>query len=461
MQPDTAHAWAEQVISDETFVALVGDDALTVSEVALDYIHAGLWDEALELLALAPGDWPLSRYYAGWCLLLSGQEAEARQAFLAASALAPDRCFPNQLECVPALEAAQRLVPNDPRAPYYLGLFWYSRRRYEEAIACWEHAAALDPTFPTVQRNLGLAYVNMRGDLTAGLAAYQRAFSLDPTDARVFFELDRLRKRLNHPPEERLAALDSCLDLVEQRDDLCCERAALLNRLGRHTEALNLLLGRRFHPWEGGEGKVVGQYVLSLVQLAREALAREAYAEALQLLERARRYPPNLGEGKLPTTPENDILYEPGRAYTGLGDHGRAGACWEQAAKGAVEPVLALYYNDQPPELIFYRGLALRALGRNAEAAAIFEHLVAYGTEQIDAPVQIDYFAVSLPDFLVFDDDLQRRNRIHCHLMQALGYLGLGQVERAAQAFAAVLHLDCAHPCGVIHARHASHIRQF
>lgn len=40
--------------------------------------------------------------------------------------------------------------------------------------------------------------------------------------------------------------------------------------------------------------------------------------------------------------------------------------------------------------------------------------------------MKIDYFAVSLPDLLVFDHDLDIRNRIHCHYLIGLGYLGLG-----------------------------------
>src|SRR5205814_7518508 len=65
-------------------------------------------------------------------------------------------------------------------------------------------------------------------------------------------------------PQARLDRLESHLDLIGQRDDLTVERAALLNLLGRPQEALDLLLARKFHPWEGGEGKVTGQYVASL-----------------------------------------------------------------------------------------------------------------------------------------------------------------------------------------------------
>ena len=55
----------------------------------------------------------------------------------------------------------------------------------------------------------------------------------------------------------------------------------------------------------------------------------------------------------------------------------------------------------------------------------------------------MDYFAVSLPDFLVFEDDLDRRNRIHCHYMMALGYLGLGERGQAETHFAARVGDGC------------------
>ena len=108
-----------------------------------------------------------------------------------------------------ALEAAMQRNPADARAPYYLGNFWYAHRRYDEAISAWERARDLDPDFPTVQRNLGLAYMNKRGDAEAAKVAYERAFALDPTDSRVLFELDQLDKRLGHAPAERLARLEA------------------------------------------------------------------------------------------------------------------------------------------------------------------------------------------------------------------------------------------------------------
>ncbi len=420
-------------------------NAHTFTEISLDYAQAGLFSDALELLRMGPQTDPMLGYFSGWCRLQNGQPDAAQAAFTAAAALAPDYCFPNQLESVLALQAAIDLHPQDAHAPYYLGNFWYAHRRHSEAIAAWERAAELDPSFPTAWRNLGLGYYNQLHDAQRALQAYQRAFELDPGDARVFFELDQLRRKLNHAPAERLAALDAHPELVVRRDDLSIERAGLLNRLGRHAEALELLLGRSFHPWEGGEGKTTGQYVFSLVSLTRQDLAQNRWAAALDLLERAQVYPHNLGEGKLYGAQENQIFYLLGLAYRGLGETEKAAASFTRAASGLSEPTSAMFYNDQPPDMIFYQGLARRKLGREAEARAIFQKLADYGREHLDDVVKIDYFAVSLPDFLVFDEDLQRRNRIHCHYMIALGLLGLGQTAEASQHFDRVLELDINH----------------
>ena len=77
---------------------------------------------------------------------------------------------------------------------------------------------------------------------------------------------------------------------------------------------------RKFHPWEGGEGKITGQYTICHVELAKIALREHRYADALALLQATDQYPYNLGEGKLINAEENDIWYYKGLAYRGLGD---------------------------------------------------------------------------------------------------------------------------------------------
>jgi tetratricopeptide (TPR) repeat protein len=339
-----------------------------------------------------------------------------------------------------------------------------------EAIACWERACRADPSFPTPYRNLALAYFNKRGKKAAALRALSQAFQAEPTDARVLLELDLLKKRLGVLPKKRLEFLLKHRDLVEQREDLLLELATLFNFFGKHQDALELLLARNFHPWEGGEGKVTGQYVVSLTEMAKQALgpacdlglarfrrktpvrspATPAHnhagtERAIELLQRARIYPRNLGEGKLDGAQENQIFYWLGVAHECLGDTAVAHQHWNQAAAGMTEPTPALYYNDQNPESIFYQGLALLKLRKGRAAKVRFESLLKFGQLHLKDKVVIDYFAVSLPEFLVFDDDLDQRNQINCRYLMALGYFGLGKLASAQTQLNQVLGLDPSH----------------
>ncbi|MCA9982792.1 MAG: DUF5107 domain-containing protein [Anaerolineales bacterium] len=442
----------ELLTGDSLLSAVVHNEARTLTALALDYAQAGLYEEAITLLEAAPPA-GMTLYYLAWCQALAGRADESSRVLTQAAAGSPDFGFPNQLESVLALESAMRLNPQDAHAPFFLGNFWYAHRQYKAAIACWERSRALDDGLATVQRNLGLAYVNKRGDLPAGLAAYERAFALDPTDGRVLFELDQLYKKLNRTPQERLAFLAQYPEVVAQRDDLTIEWITALNCTGRFAEASQALAARNFHPWEGGEGKSSGQYVLNLVELGKVALEEGRYQDAIDHLQGAQVYPHNLGEGKLAGAQENHVRYYLGCAYEGLGDMAQARAFWQAATTGLSEPSSAMYYNDQPPDMIFYQGLAWQKLGEAQKAQTVFARLLAYGRLHLNDDISMDYFAVSLPDFLVFDDDLTQRNRIHCHYMMGLGHLGLAELAEAEKQFEEVLALDRNHIGALLHQR--------
>jgi tetratricopeptide (TPR) repeat protein len=437
---------------DLQFDEIVKSDPGVHVALAIDYAHAGLFEEAITLLEQVSSD-TMAAYTLGWVFTQASQDQAAERMFRRAAALSPDYCFPNRLEDVLILESAQEANPQDGLAPYYLGNFWYAHRRYEEAISCWEKSVELNGSFAIANRNLGLAYFNKRHDASKALAYFERAFALNPQDARVFFELDQLYRRLNRSPAERATSLQKHLDLVEQRDDLMIEYITLLNLLGRHEEAYQELMHRNFHPWEGGEGKVTGQYIISLVERARALIAVHKVAEAIELLEQAQNYPSNLGEGKLYGNLENNIFYYLGCAFEQMGENEAAIEAFTRASIGRSDPGSAMYYNDQPPEMIFYQGLALLKLGRLEDAQATFRKLVDYGTQHMNNEIVMDYFAVSLPDFLIFETDLNARNRLHCHYLLGLGYLGLGYMAAAKEQFTAVIDGDASHLGANLHMR--------
>ena len=420
--------------------------------IALDYIAAGMYDEAVNLLregAKVCPTTPMTYYYMGWSLQLAGKNSA--EAFAKAASHAPEFCFPNRLEAILALECAQVVNHKDSKAPYYLGNLWYDKRQYTEAIASWEKSVEIDATFPTVLRNLSLAYFNKSNQEAKALEFLEKAFALDTTDSRILMELDQLYKRICRPHEERLAFLEKYFELVEQRDDVYLEYATLCNQTGNYEKAKMLIDARQFHPWEGGEGKVPAQYQICRVELAKVCIADKDFNSAIKLLNECLEYPHNLGEGKLHGAQENDFYYWLGCAYDGLKLNEKARECWELAKDGNSEPAAAIFYNDQKPDKIFYQGLALLKLGRMDEAKNRFENLISYGKLHLDEKIKLDYFAVSLPDLLIWEDDLTYRNKIHCKYMMGLGYLGTGDIEKAKVLLEEACQMDVNHQGVQIH----------
>ncbi|MBO9594455.1 MAG: DUF5107 domain-containing protein [Niabella sp.] len=422
-------------------------------EMALQYAVAGLYEDAIAFLSLTAGHTkdPLVYYYLGYFNHLAGNKNQAAIAFGNAFKMGPDGIFPNRIEDIVVLKTAVEQNPGDYKALYYLGNYYYGKRLYDPARSCWEQSLAINPGFATTNRNLGIAYYNKFDKKEEALHLFQKAFDADPSDSRVLFELDQLKKRFNLHPEQRLSYLNQYPEQVRERDDLYIEYIALHSLLGRFEDAGRLLKSRNFHPWEGGEGRTSGQHVLIHVEQAKQALAKNDLDEAGRLLHKAQEYPANLGEGKLYGAQENDIHYWLGCVEEAGGNLPAAKSYWEKAAIGLSEPAPAIYYNDQQPDKIFYQGMALQKLGRQEEAAQRFHNLIRYGEAHLNDTVSIDFFAVSLPDLMIFDDDLNLRNRIHCCYLMGLGYLGLGDAAMADQYLGQVLELDPAHMGAVLH----------
>jgi len=440
----------------ERMAELMHGNIYNYHETALDYAQAGLEDESRLVLetAIKNGveESPLTYYYLAYFSPLS----QALEYLNKAKSVCPDYCFPNRLEDAHIFDAVIGIPGiDDAKAPYYLGCLYYDKRQYDVAVENWELSAKLDPSFPSVWRNLALARFNKQGQQDDALEYMEKAFHLDETDPRMLMELDQLYKRLHKSHQERLDFLQKYPQLIQQRDDLVLEEITLLNQLGRYEEAMAKLDAHQFHPWEGGEGKVSSQYQICRVELAKQNLAHLDHLEnqekqaslekAIRLLEECLTYPPHLGEGKLYGAQENDFYYLLGVAYEALNEKEKALNCWQEAIIGPQEPAAAMYYNDAKPDKIFYQGLALRKLGREDEAHGRFFKLINYGKQHIYDKVVMDYFAVSLPDLLIWEDSLDTKNLIHCKYMLALGYYGMGDKDKALKYLSEVEELDNNH----------------
>jgi tetratricopeptide (TPR) repeat protein len=445
----------EAAAARRQFDQLMRNDRNNYFELSLEYAHAGWYKEAMKVLSVyisnSKSSEPMPLYYLGWYAHNAGMAEDAASYFLKASQQQADGCFPNKVEELLILQAALQYNAGDAVAAYALGNFWYDRKQYDEAIRCWEQSQQANGKFPTVYRNLSLAYYNKRKDKSVARQFLERAFELDTTDARVLMELDQLYKILGKSFAERLALLNNHSALVQQRDDLFLELITLYNNTGEYEKARQLLASRKFHPWEGGEGKVVSQFLCCHLELAKEALLQQEPELAISLLSALDKYPENLGEGKLYGAQENDIHYLLGCAYENLQQQEKATAYFQQATVGISEPVQAIYYNDPQPDKIVYQALAWRKLGESVKAAAIFQRFIDFGISHMEDKIRIDYFAVSLPDMLVFDIDLDLRNKVHCLYLIALGNLGLGDKRKATKMLNEVLAMDINHQGARVH----------
>lgn len=417
----------------------------TAIETAIEYAAGGFIDEAIAVLEEDDSGYPLIGYYLSYYYHLLGKEDNADKYQKLAWNTEFTGCFPHQLTDSIVLKYIVSSYDRDWRAQYYLGCLLYDKKRYDEAINCWENSVSINNKFPTSHRNLALAYYNKKQDAARAETELETAFRLDDTDARVLMELDQLYKKNGKSAQVRLELLSNHMDLVEWRDDLLTEYITLLNTMKKYDDAYTCMMSHNFHPWEGGEGKITAQYVFSLTAMAKKEMDKGNDVKAIEFLKKTAEYPHNLGEGKLYGAQENLQNYLLGIAYEKRNETDLAQAYFETAAAGISEPQSAMFYYDQPPETIFCQGIALQKLGREKEAEKRFNKLIAYADEHMNDHVRIDYFAVSLPDFLVFDENLNKKNKVHCLFMKALGCLGKGESEKAADCFEKAYDLEKYH----------------
>ena len=392
---------------------------------AYEYIGFGFRQDAAAVLDRCPAESPMKYYAKAFAEGRMGQAEAAKADVEKAESLSTDLCFPNRPEEKQILEYAVSLPGNAPKAHYYLGELLYDKKQYEAAIRHWQEAVSRMPELAPAHRNLSIAYYNHGNpELAAGEIA--EAVRLEPDNSRFLLEQEQLMKRLERPVKERLAMLEAKRAIIPERYALMLAYVSLLNADGQHEKALELLTSYTFHVWEGGEGKVADEYKTALFALAEKALAEGRAEDALILAERTLTYPANLGEGKLDQVPDNRAYYIMGLASAEMHREDQAVEYFRKAAEGSSLPEPVRYYNDQPSDYIYWQGLAFRALGEEEKALKCFHQLVIFGERHLFDKVGYDFFAVSMPELEVYQDDIQKRSDDYCRRLAELGRKGLG-----------------------------------
>ena len=424
-------------------------DAQILLDIALEYASCGALDDALRLLADAedrerlfpvlgqPRLGPIPAYHRARLLHGAGRSDEADEALRLAQDADPAWVFPGRLADATTLEWAVGHVPAHADAWTMWGHWLYAHGRTADAVHAWERGRSDDPV---MARNLGMAAWNLAQDARAAVRWYDRAVVLAPDDSRLLSERDQLARRCMEPLAEQLARLEAEPTLVDERDDLSAQRSVLLALLGRPDEAVDLLAGRTFQPWEGGEGVVLGAWELAQLERARALLDEGSAARAAAAVRDALQPPTNLGEDRHLLANCADLYLALGDALDAQGDAAGARDAWSVATRFDGD------FQEMSPtavsEKTYYSALAWQRLGEPDRCDSLREAIETRAAQAASEVVTIDYFATSLPSLLLFTDDPVARRRTVARVLSAQAAVVRGDLEDAGRACEQVLRAD-------------------
>jgi tetratricopeptide (TPR) repeat protein len=325
----------------------LASDPERILEVALPYIHLGLFADAADLLGRhfptagihsEPGmpsaaEYPLIAYYRGYCREKSGSSAHAD--FELARRLPTRYVFPNRPESMLVLRRALEANPADGTAHFLLGNLYMSGGMVDLALQEWEAARLRNPRIPTLQRNLGYGWLHGKQDPSHALSFFEEGIKVDPANLDNYLGLDQSMSLLKRPAAERVAGLMSFPKSEPMPPVLVMKLALALVEAGQMAAAEALWPGRYFPREEFGTN-VRQVYLEGRVQMAL-ALARKGDERgARTLLDSLGKQVPGLAftdSGLDAFIRPARIQYLLGEICAQMGDQKTARTYWQKAAE--------------------------------------------------------------------------------------------------------------------------------
>lgn len=398
---------------------ILGHKTVAYLNLAEVYLPAGLYEEGKKALELCPNKTAMLYFYLGWTADKMG-DCEACDAYLEQGETAPQEgVFPNTVFDFGVLDFVSG-KGKSALAPYYMGCMYCGRDNDKTAAVCWQLAVMRNPGFADAHRTLAQALFECYNDSATAKAEMEEALKCS-REPRIFFEYYQLIKVLGASDDELLALLESNMDLVEKRQDLILQYIERLCRVHRLDEADKLFETAKFYSYEGGEGHVPAVNAFANILRGEDALAAGDNEKALEYFIKADTFPEQFHEGARFQECRAQYNYFKAIGYEAVGD--------KCAAEAELKAAVA--HKDNAAESQYFKGLALRKLGKFVEAGELFEALKKQA-EGMLASHTLQFF-LGFPAAQPFEQSERRTIEKMGYTALFYAQLGLGEYVEAEQ----------------------------
>src|SRR5262249_7409368 len=137
---------------------------------------------------------------------------------------------------------------------------------------------------------------------------------------------------------------------------------------------------------------------------------------------------------------QSDAWYWLGCGCEQSGDRAAARAAWPRAASavGDFQQMQIRAFS----EMTYFSALAIQKLGNKLASNSLLTILQKFARGLRNTPTKIDYFATSLPTMLLFEDDLNQRQKLTADLLEAQADLALGRTKSAVNSLRKLRRID-------------------
>jgi len=368
--------------------SLLGGQSQEAVELSIPYRLLGRFDEALAILSLVEeenhdpfGTPPIFYYTKAFCLKASGKQEEAsvyyKKGRLAWGSL--DR-FPFRPESVKPLAEAVAFDPADVTARFHLGCLLYSLGRKDEAISQWEKGVEAAPDNFSLQRTLGMAYLEGGYGIDKTAEHLEAAIELNPDHVRTFTDLSDLYSRSGYF-DRQLALLNKALER-SPKDDYIIEGLITTNLVKGDYEQVDSLIRSHVFAQRHRSYGLRDKYRYLRYGFGSRAYLSGKYSEALRQFEQALYPPGSLGADDFQYQSAPRVHYYIGLALEKMGKTTEARASFERCVSGweQLSGDRDSWNSDN-----FYMVLALEKLGKTDQAERLLGSMEHFADSQMDS----------------------------------------------------------------------------